>query len=354
MTETNAQAPRILVTRLSHIGDCVLTLPMVCAIKRAMPNAWISWAIEAPAHKLLTDHPCVDQFIVVPKDWMKKPLQWARLGKQLRQLNIDIVLDPQSLNKSSLLGKKSKAPIRIGFDKPHGREFSKIYNTRFVKTQNTHLVDRTLDLLSHPQIGIESPEVKFRLPIQNEDLETVEKWTRQNSLNQFFTINPGASWESKRWVPRRFGYVAKYVERAFGIRSVVTWSGDQERAMAEAAVEQSQGCAILAPPTSLGELAALLRGSKSFIGCDTGPLHIAAAVETRCIGLYGPTLPNESGAYGEQHIAVQRWHQSDRKRKKAKNLAMRDITVDDVCVAVDALMTEQQIGEHNTVEQHAA
>lgn len=342
MTESKNDSPRILITRLSHIGDCVLTLPMVCAIKRAMPNAWIGWAMESPTHKLLADHPCIDQIILIPKDWMKKPLQWLKLPKRLRKMEFDIALDPQGLNKSSMLGSKSGAPIRIGFEAPYGRELSTKCNNRLVKTENTHLVDRTLDLLRHSRFGIENPEVKFRLPIQNTDHETIGSWLSEQQLSDFFTINPGASWASKRWVPERFGYVARYADKAFGVRSVVTWSGDEERAMAEAAISKSKGSAILAPATSLGELAALVRESKAFIGCDTGPLHIAAATGTRCVGLYGPTLPNHSGAYGSQHIAIQRWHQSDRNRKKAANLAMADISVDDVCQAVDQLLAEKQ------------
>ena len=113
--------------------------------------------------------------------------------------------------------------------------------------------------------------------------------------------------------------------------------------MAEAAIVTSKGAAILAPETTLGELAALFQEARTFIGCDTGPLHIAAAVGTQCIGLYGPTLPTHSGAYGDQHIAIQQWHQSDRNRKKATNLAMKDISVDEVCNAVDQVMADGQV-----------
>ena len=213
-------------------------------------------------------------------------------------------------------------------------------NNRFVKTQNTHLVDRTLDLLSHERIGIKDPKVEFRLPIKNTDLETIQSWLEKQKL-LIFHDKPGASWASKRWLSKRFGYVARYAEKAFGIRSIVAWSGDEEREMAKAAISKSKGSAILAPATTLGELAALVRESKAFIGCDTGPLHIAAATGTQCIGLYGPTLPTHSGAYGSNHIAIQRWHQSDRNRKKAANLAMADITVDDVCEAIDQLMSSK-------------
>jgi len=336
-------APRILITRLSHIGDCVLTLPLVCAIKRALPDAFIAWVMESPTHQLLEDHPCIDEIIRVPKGWLKKPLKWKPLRKRLTALKIDIVIDPQSLTKSSMLGKMSGAPLRLGFDSPYGRELSSMCNTQFIKTQHSHLVDRTLDFLEHSSLKIEDRTVEFRLPIQMTDHETVVSWLQAQELGDFFAINPGASWESKRWLPKRFGFVARYIQQAYGLRSLVTWAGEEESAMAQEVVENSRGAAIAAPATSLGELAAFLEKSQAFIGCDTGPLHIAAATGARCIGLYGPTLPTDSGAYGEQHVAVQRWHQNDRNRKRATNLAMRDITVDDVCVAIDQMMPSEKL-----------
>lgn len=339
MDATQQESPRILITRLSHIGDCVLTLPLVCAIKRAYPKAFICWAVESPTHKLLGDHECVDKMIVVPKGLARKPFRWAAVAKQFRELNLDIAIDPQSLTKSSLIGKLSGASTRLGFAPPYQREFSRYLNNQFVEARHEHLVDRTLDFLGHEVLDISDREVEFRLPISDSDKSTIGNFLSTNHLSSFLAINPGGSWESKLWLPKRFGFVARYVSHSFGMRSVVSWAGPDELRMAKEIVESSDGAAILAPPTTLGELAALYQRGSAFVGCDTGPLHIAAAVGTRCVGLHGPTLPQKSGAYGDQHVAVQRWYQGARNRKRASNLAMRDISVDDVCVALDKIFS---------------
>lgn len=338
MNTTHETSPRILITRLSHIGDCVLTLPLACAIKRAYPNSWIGWTLESPTHKLLQNHPCIDELIVVEKGLAKKPWKWGRLRKQLRASQYDIAIDPQSLTKSSLIGWLSGASTRLGFSSPYGRELSTLLNNQFVKTEHEHLVDRTLDFLGHSDMGVSDRSVEFRLPIAAADQESMAAFLRSQKMDQFVAINPGASWDSKRWVTKRFGFVARYAYSAFEVPTVVTWAGNAEKQLADEIVSESRGAAVLAPPTSLGELAAILKRSMTFIGCDTGPLHIAAATGCPCIGLHGPTLPTRSGAYGPDHLAVQRWHQSDRNRRRGENLAMRDITVEDVCMALDQMM----------------
>lgn len=294
--------------------------------------------MESPTHKLLENHPCVDQIIRVPKSWIKRPSQWKSLRNELRNFEADFSLDPQSLTKSSLLARLSGARTRIGFAGRYGREFSRLLNTELVETNHRHLVDRTLDLASHSQLEIEDRSVEFRLPICAKSKKSFDSFLTHQEIDQFVAINPGAGWESKQWVTKRFGYVARYIHHAFGIPCVVTWAGNAEKQMAESIVRNSGDVAQLAPATSLNDLAALLHRATAFIGCDTGPLHIASAVGTRCVGLHGPTLPGDSGAYGPQHIPVQRWHQNDRNRRKAENFAMQDITVDDVCTAIDQLL----------------
>ena len=115
MGVTQGRSPRFLITRLSHIGDCVLTLPIVCALKRTYPDSFIAWTVESPTHKLLGNHESIDQMIVVPRGLAKNPFKWPALRKRLRALEIDVAIDPQSLTKSSLIGWLSGAAQAIGF-----------------------------------------------------------------------------------------------------------------------------------------------------------------------------------------------------------------------------------------------
>jgi ADP-heptose:LPS heptosyltransferase len=190
--------------------------------------------------------------------------------------------------------------------------------------------------------------VLFDLPVCKFAQADVDLWLERSSQSldldpdNFVLINPGGSWASKRWEMDRLGQVADKIKNEFGMTSVVVWAGEDERAMAEVVAENSNGSAVVARPTSLRELAGLAKRSKFFIGGDTGPMHIAAAVGTPCVGLYGTTRPEESGAYGPQHVAVQKWYQSGscRERRQANNDAMRDISVADVFLACRQMVSQ--------------
>ncbi len=332
--------PRFLITRLSHIGDCLLTLPLAAELRRQFPRAFIAWASEGPAAKLLRMHPDVDEVVAVPKKWFRNPRQWWSLRRQLKSLRVDVALDPQGLLKSSLLGRLSGAPRRIGFHGEYGREGSAVLNNVLLDPQQEHLVDRTLELLQCLELPRELAPANLRLPVPDSVLQSQSAFLKSLTFPCFCVLNPGASWPSKQWDTSRFGEVATYLFESLRLVPVVTWSGPEESMMADQIVLASRGVAIKAPHTSLPELAAILSQAEFFIGCDTGPLHLAAAVGTPCIGLYGPTLPQRSGAYGTQHIAVQKRFQdgSRRERRGATNEAMLEILAADVMHAIDHML----------------
>lgn len=320
---------RILVCRLSHIGDCVLALPMVNELRRAFPDARITWAMESPTHKLLGGHAAIDEVLVVPRGWMKRLSSIREMFRQLRSRKFDIAVDPQSILKSAMLARLSGAPRRLGFSGKHGREKSNWLNNLLVNPQSSHLVDRSLELI-RPLVP-DAHFSGFNLPVPAEAMQMARDFrNRQANGKRMVIINPGASWPSKQWVNSRFGELAGILASSADSVPVVTWGGETESGMADEIVRVSQGRAIKAPPTTLPELTAFLKSSELFIGCDTGPLHIATAVGTKCIGLYGPTRPEDSGAYGPQHIAIQVRYQSggSRERRQAANDAMREITTE--------------------------
>jgi len=344
-------APRILITRLSHIGDCILTLPLLTAIRKQHPNAFIAWAVEPPTHKLLNQHPDLNNIILIPKGWLGKPSCWPSLRKELREHQFDISIDPQGITKSAGLGWISGAKKRIGVRGQWGRELSPWLNNRLVTTKSTHLVDRTMELLA--ELGFESkpqPNIEFGLPLCRSSAETLDQKLDQSILgDRFVVINPGGSWQSKRWEMDRFGSVASYLKRHHGINCLIVWAGDEEQKMAQTIFDFDPTASVIAPPTSLQELAVVCKRSSFFIGSDTGPMHLATAMGTPCIGLYGTTRPQDSGAYGPQHIAIQKWYQSGscRKRRNADNDAMRDILAADVFSACDQMI--QRLGLKSSV-----
>ncbi len=327
---------RILIVRLSHLGDCVLTLPLVESIRRQVPNAWIAWAIEPAGRRLLEAQPGIDHFEVVPRGWLRRPRALPALRRRLRDLQIDACLDPQSLLKSAGLAWLSGAPRRVGFGGRYGRELSPWLNNVRVVPQTRHLVDRSLELLAG--LGLRPAGASPVLQTLPNCTQAMQRWLAEQAVGDtFIVINPGASWPSKRWVMDRFASVARQCGESWRLPVVVTWAGEEERQWADQIVAAGGPGARLAPPTTLPELAALLALARLFVGSDSGPMHIAAAVGCPCVALFGPTLPEESGPYGTGHRALQAWHQTGtaRARRAAENLALRDISVSQVCAAIE-------------------
>ena len=332
------KSPRILITRLSHIGDCLLTIPMLNAIRDHYPEAFVAWAVESPTHHLLKNHPGIDQIVSIPKGWLGKPASWRAIRTELKAFDFDIAIDPQGLTKSALLGWLSGAPNRVGAKGQWGRELSPWLNNRLVRPTSTHVVERSMELLE--EIGIEQSLIRFELPPDVVANKFIDRWLVDKSLDRFAVINPGGSWASKRWENERFGSVASHLFNNHGLKTVVTWAGIEELAMAEQIVELNPAGSVLAGRTNLPELQSLLASANFFIGCDTGPMHLATAVGTPCVGLYGTTRPEDSGAFGPQNIAIQKWYQSGscKKRRNASNDAMRDILASDVNAACDQML----------------
>ncbi len=339
----SAHRPRILIVRLSAIGDCIHGLPVLCALRDALPSAQLSWVVEGRTADLLRCHTALDAVVQLPRRWLKSPVAIWRARRQLRALRPDVAIDLQGLTKSAIASWLSGAPTRIGFAGRDGRELSTWLNNSLVEPLMTHVIDRNLELLR--PIGIEFDEVRFGLPMFDKDTAAVCRFVRDRGLGAGFALlNVGAGWPSKRWPVDRFADVARYLGERYHLRSIVAWAGGEERRCADQIIVSSGGFAHIAPPTTLVELAALSQRAKLFIGCDTGPLHLAAAVGTPCIGLYGATSARRNGPYGERHIPLQKilLQGGSRDRRNADDVAMRAISVEDVCAACDEIVDRTQ------------
>ena len=339
----NSSEPRILITRLSAIGDCIQSLPLATALRAHFPRAFIAWAVEKGAAPLIQACPAVDHVIVVPKRMLASPpLAWA-VRRKLLPLELEISIDPQSLSKSSAIGWLSGAKRRIGFTSPFGREISPWLNTELVASRQTHMVDRYLELLR--PLGIKQPGTNFDFQIPNCARVSIAQYIEEKQLTSgYAVINPGAGWDSKRWIWQRFAKVARHLGRQYGLTSVVAWGGEKEHAYARKIAKVSGGHAIAARATSLLELAELMARAKLAISADSGPLHLAAAMGTRCIGLFGSTRGQQCGPYGTNNIWLQAAVDASplRKRPGASNWAMRQITARMVCQACDDLLHRSQ------------
>jgi lipopolysaccharide heptosyltransferase I len=330
-----------LIVRLSAIGDTVLSVPVLCALRDHFPQATIGWIVEHTSAPLLRGHRDLNHLIEVPRGWLKSPRAIWQTVRKLRGIGFDVALDLQGLTKSAITARFSGAKRRLGFSKSdfEGREFSTWINTELVEPTAKHVIERSLELLK--PLGVDRPAVNFRMPAYEESDATIAKYIVERGMGAgYVVINTGAGWPSKLWPAERYGEVARYLGKKRNLPTVVTWAGQKERLVADEIIVKAGGYAHLAPPTSLTEVAALARRSRLFLGSDTGPLHIAVAVGTPCVGLYGPMPVSRCGPYGSKHIALQNAKLAGKlkNRRTADNATMLAIGVDEVCCACEDIL----------------
>jgi lipopolysaccharide heptosyltransferase I len=334
------QRPRaIVIVKLSAIGDVLHGVPVAVALKRAFPDARIGWTVEGRAADLLAGHPAIDHLFRLPRGWLKSPRTVLSLRRQLRWFGADVAIDLQGLLKSGVATLLSGAGVRIGHARPASREAAWLASTHPVAASSAHVVDRNLELVT--PLRCPGGQPAFDMPTWPVSRLRVQRWLSSLRLPRPPVLfNPGAGWQSKRWPEDRFAAAARALARHDGQPVVVVWGGATERAAAERIVAESSGGALAAPATSLTDLGELCRLARVFVSGDTGPLHLAAAVGTPCVGLFGPVPASRNGPYGPGHVCVEppaavRPPWSERKTDTA---AMAAIEVESVVAATESAL----------------
>ena len=332
-------APRaIVLVKLSAIGDVLHGVPAAVALKRAFPATRIGWVVEGRSADVLAGHPAIDHLFRLPRGWMKSWQAVRSLRRQLLDFRADVAIDMQGLLKSAFPTWLSGASLRIGHARPESREAAWLAYTCAVPSTAAHVVDRNCDLLE--PLGVREAMPAFDMPDWPVSRSRMEEWLATLRLASApVVINPGAGWPSKIWPEERFAAVARCLHERHGLTSIIVWGGDRERGSAERIAAAAPQATVVAPKTSLQDLGALCRLARLFVSGDTGPLHLAAAVETPCVGLFGPVPADRNGPYGRIHATVEppaslrpKW--ADRK---TDTLAMAGIDVDRVVAACEGL-----------------
>ena len=295
---------RILIIKPSSLGDVVHALPTVAALRRRFPSARITWLVKREWAAALEGNPHLDEVLALdlsPKGW---PAAW----RAVRAGRFDTVLDLQGLLRSALLGWVSGAPVRIGF--ANGREGSPWFYTERVPvpSPSMHAVDRYL--LTAKYLGADPGEVKpsdFPLPHDAQAEARIEVLLAATGVpagDMLVAMNPSARWNTKRWPTESFAAVGDRLQQDRASRVVLIGGRDEGhvgkqvmRAMRTAPID-------LMGQTTLKELIALLRRARLLITNDSGPMHLAAAVGTPVIALFGPTDPARTGPYGVGHTVL--------------------------------------------------
>lgn len=312
---------KILIVRLSALGDIVHALPVLAAIKKARPDAQVDWLVEENYASILSIASGLHRRIIVRARKSFATADTISFGglrgyhaaaKYLWNQDYDVALDLQGLIKSAIWARISFADRVVGFDAPNLREpqAAFLYSETVTPagpqasgpTGQQHIIHKNLSILSALKITHDSADMPLAPQASGASTAAIEG---AGGSRRYIVLNPGAAWSNKRWPPERFGALAAALRDRAGLPSLITW-GPAERALAESVARASLGAATLAPATSVSDLAVLMREAALVVSGDTGPLHIAAAMGTPLVGLYGPTWPERNGPWDPQDVVISR------------------------------------------------
>lgn len=304
------QPSRILVIRLDRIGDLVLSTPVLTALRDAFPGAAVSVMVQPVCEDLVQGHPAVHEVIVYDKRGKhRSPFQTMRFALSLRSHKFDVALVLHPTNRSHWIVWLAGIPTRIGYARKLG---AWLLNRPLVhrKQEGTrHERDYTLELLK--PLGITPRAIPPTVALQDKAKSSVEAMLTQASIpstHRLVTIHPSASCPSKRWLPERFAQVADRLIEEQGV-SVCIVAAATELVHAEAVKRAMRRDAVmLAGKLSVAELTACLVRSELLVSNDSGPVHIAAAVGTAVVDIFGRNQrglsPQRWGPIGEGHIIL--------------------------------------------------
>jgi len=294
----------ILIVKLSAIGDVVHALPVAHALKECFPGARITWVVEKAAFELVKDNPCIDEVILFDKPKFKtlKGLLFdaPSFVRELRGRKFDLALDLQAIFKGAILAFLSGAPKRLVYC--NTREMSHLLSERVNgENSNGHVVEQYLDVVR--SLGCKVDKAVFPIHITAAEASAAAAIAKQAGLNMelpYVILAVGANWPNKRWPVESF---TALVDRLYddGVIPVIT-GGAGDRALANDIIANAAIPPVdLVGKTSLKRLAHIIRQARVFVGGDTGPMHLAAALATPVVAFYGPTDIVRNGPYGDGH-----------------------------------------------------
>ena len=324
---------KILLIKLSAVGDVVHTIPVLNKLRRRYPAARIDWLVTPAIAELLRHNPAISNVIEFERDdwsrrWTPTPfVNYARLAAKLRANAYDLVVDMHGQFRTAVLVLASGAPVRIGFDRPRAsvwdasprsfpaearkhawqgaREGSWLAYTHHipVPTLDIHAVDRYLGV--GRILGLETGPPDFSFPIPQAASASVEALLRERGLAgaPLLAMAPGTIWETKHWGSGKYAEVARhFLAKGF---AVALMGSRRERAVCEDVARLAPGAVDIAGETTLTELAALIRRSAISVTNDSGPMHLAVALDRPVVSVFGPTDPVWIGPYGRTGAVLQ-------------------------------------------------
>ncbi len=339
---------RILLIRTDRIGDVVLSTPAIKAVRDAYPEAYIAFMVRPYARDIVEGNPYLNEVIIYDKDGAHKSFIATLLfGLWLRKKKFDTALILHPTDRAHIVAFLAGIPNRIGLDRKTALLLTKrIKDKKFLGEK--HELDYTLDILK--TVGITAKEKKTYMPVKDSAENSIKiKLVREgyNGTEPLVAVHPGASCPSKRWPAERFAALVDRLKERYGLKMVIVAGPGDIKEVEVLKMRLKTEVLDLSGKTSVGELAALFKKCRLFISNDSGPVHIASAVGTPCVVVFGRKQPGLSpkrwGPTGEKDIFLHR--DAGCKVCLAHNCengfkCLKMVTVDDVFEAASELIEQ--------------
>ncbi len=346
---------RILIIRLSAIGDVVHVLPALRLLRSRFPASKIAWLVEDKASDILTGHPDIDEVIVFPRrKWQRGILRAGLIKdtlseiysfyKKIRGEHYDLVIDFQGNLKSGIMNLVTGSENRVGFGRGYCKEFNYLFTRYHVYPpwNKMHRIEKNLSLLKG--IGIENGFQRQDLPVSREDEQYISEFinTGINPSLPIIIIHPGTSsfGAFKQWPILNYALLADMILESYQAEVIFTWGPGEYDAVEEIIKNMRKKAVPACETRSIKQLIELLRRACLFIGGDTGPLHIASIMDIPVVGIYGPKDPLIYGPYNGRSVVIKKDVPCSpcKKRTCGNPICMASILPEDVFRGVNNLM----------------
>ena len=300
----------ILIIKMSSLGDVIHTLPFAAALRDTFPRSRISWLVHPQFAAFVPDPPLIDEVLYWNKAEFKK-MHWREKWQCLQDMrtllqsrHFDLVIDMQGLFKSAVMAYLTGCPNRIGYCEM--REGSRLVSRPIAGSHfKDHVIERYLDVARY--LGADIKEIRYPMPNLDREWTVVQQRLQGAGLPQgapYVVFVPGARWDTKRWPVEHYGTLAGLFYQD-GIRPVLA-GGPGDAPLGQGVLQAAGNVPVInmIGQTSLRELGALIQHALFYVSGDTGPLHIATALQKNLVAIYGPTRPDRTGPYGNPGATV--------------------------------------------------
>ncbi|MGB7947678.1 MAG: glycosyltransferase family 9 protein [Candidatus Binatia bacterium] len=333
---------KILVVLHGSIGDVTRALPLANIMRRGFPKTTIVWAVEPPSMPLVEHHPAVDEVVLFdrPRGW----LQLVPFLRKIRAGGFDLVLDLQRHLKSGIISRWTGAPRRLGFHRLDGKEFNWVFNNDHIPAAGNGISKLNHYLKFAEYLGLVPEPVEWNLSLTADEQAAVDRFLDEIP-GGFATFFAGSRWPSKGWFPEQMSSCANLIEQRYGLR-VVLLGSQQDAALAKKAENACrQNLINWVGRTSLKEAVGIIAKAKVAVGPDTGLMHIAAAVGTPVVSLWGATSPRRTGPYGFEDLVIEGRAPCApcyRKHCPIGRICMQSIGIDEIMAKIEAGLSRKR------------